>query len=162
MDRDRFIARIEGTPDALRSLAGMPGVDLYEHWQEQVGPQRYAVQAVLTPQSSEKVAALGCRVTVLKTAEVFQAELAAARRQTENAQPVQLVKLVGPPEILGHLPVNFGVDPPLYSARPLDDSRWEISTQVDGKALEAMRAKGLDVTILADTEALARLRHERP
>lgn len=156
MPQGRMMVAIEGSAAVLRSARAIPGIDI-------LGPSRledgrYALFAVLGPEELRQIEAEGARVVVVQDAEQHDAYLAECFARSELAQPVALVALLGPPEILGNLPVNFGIDPPLYSARPLDGGAWEISTQAAEEHIAAFRKAGLQVRILQSGEALARLR----
>jgi hypothetical protein len=74
---------------------------------------------------------------------------------------VALIVVRGSGDVLSDLPGRLGVDPPVYSARSLDEGGWEISTEADEETIAAMREAGLSVEILETPETLARRRGER-
>jgi hypothetical protein len=156
MPQGRMLVRIEGGSEALRAARAVPGVEVFAPGPLEGGG--YALFAELGPEERKRVEATGARVIVVENAEQYDAYLAECAARGEPAMPVALVALIGPPGILGNLPAKFGIDPPVYSARPLEGGAWEISTQAREEHIAAFRKAGLEVRILETAEALSRLR----
>jgi len=156
MPQIRMLVRIEGSTAALRAARAVPGVDVFDPGLIDGGS--YALFAELGPEELKRVEAAGAWVTAVENAVQYDAYLAECIARGVPAQPVALVTLVGPPRILGDLPANFGIDPPVYKARPLEGGAWEISTQARDEHIAAFRKAGLEVRILETAEALSRRR----
>ena len=157
MPQSRMLVRIEGSAAALRAARAVSGVAVFDPTVNE-GGDSYALFAELGPEELKRVEAAGAWVTAVENAVQYDAYLAECIARGVPAQPVALVTLVGPPRILGDLPANFGIDPPVYKARPLEGGAWEISTQARDEHIAAFRKAGLEVRILETAEALSRRR----
>jgi hypothetical protein len=155
-----FVARIEGTAESLLALLRIPEVTIFEHTDQKLGDDLWSVEAALTEEAAEAVRELGCQITVLRSVGEIQRHDAAVRQQIRGWEPVQLVLLRGPGQVLGNLSAVIGLNLPLYTARALEEGEWEGSTEANEDTIAALRGVGVEVTILEDAARLAQRRGE--
>jgi hypothetical protein len=156
-----FVARIIGPRDVMLTLPNRRGLDLFEHHDRSGPGELFTAEGYATPAAAEELRGAGCTVEVVEDAKMLRARLEKALSQTYPARPVALVVARGPGDLLSDLPGRLGIDPPVYSARPLGEGAWELATEADEAEIAALRAAGAAVEILESPDVLARRRGER-